>query len=464
MNGIMETLQGLAKALEGGGYNAAPGSLVQGSALQIEDLSPVMHNVTFGQEHLKLQKVLKVVPCKSTLAQFDRQLSYGIFGGSAQVEGAVGQEETSDFVRAVVPMCYYSHVRKVTIVANLVATVDGVKAEDRAAADAALKLAGDIEFDIFRGRADYSNAGAFDGNFLAIPTATPNMFGLDVQIRSSDNMTNTQDLMFAEYGSNLSVVINCGTVLTNDQVENAAVRSAMNMGNANRLLIDPLTLSAYNRTSIGSKERIVLAGSPQEAGGADLRRQWVSGGTVELEASRFLSGKTGPARARSSSPAAPTFTTAAASSSTTLNGTYTYIVTGVNELGESAPSASGSQALTSTQKCTLTITPGTGTNRYFNVYRSPAGGAASTCRFIGRVANSGGATTDFVDLGNKVQGFVTGFMLQTDTAEIKEMAPYSRLKLAVGDLGQPEAHFRFATLAVMQPRKNVLLDNVLGNL
>jgi len=35
-------LQGLVKALEAGGYNAAPGTLVQGSALQVEDLSPVM--------------------------------------------------------------------------------------------------------------------------------------------------------------------------------------------------------------------------------------------------------------------------------------------------------------------------------------------------------------------------------------------------------------------------------------
>jgi hypothetical protein len=65
-----------------------------------------------------------------------------------------------------------------------------------------------------------------------------------------------------------------------------------------------------------------------------------------------------------------------------------------------------------------------------------------------------------VDLGNKLPGFVTGFLVQGDTMAMKELAPYSRLKLAVTDLSVPEAHFRFCTLAVQQPRKNVLIDNL----
>lgn len=464
MNGILEQLQSLAKALEAGSYNAAPGSLVQGSALQIEDLSPVMHNVTFGEDALKLQKMVKVESCKSTLAQFDRQLSYGIFGGSAQLEGAVGQEETSDFVRATVSMCFYSHIRRVTIAANLVATVDGQKAEDRAAADAAKKLAGDIEFDLFRGKADFTNSGVFDGNLMAIPGQVPNMLGLDVQVRSSDMLSNTQDLMFAEYGSNLSVVIAGGGTLTQNMIEDASVRSAMNHGSADKLVVDPLVLSAYNKIAFG-KERIVLAGSPQDATAADLRRQWVSGGTVNIEASRFLSGKTGPNRARLSSPTVPVIAvlTDSNAASTALSGTYVYYYTNCNELGESSPSPSLSAVLAAGDRANLQLTATTGT-RYFNVYRSPAGGTTATARFIGRIANSGAATTQFLDLGNKLPGFVTGFLLQGDVMGVKELAPYSRLKLAVSDLSQPEAHFRFLTLAVYEPRKLVLVDNLVGSL
>jgi hypothetical protein len=241
----LANIQALVKALEAGNYNAQPSSLVQGAALQIEDLTPVMQNVTYDNSHIKLQKMLNVESCKSTLAQFDRQLSYGIFGGSAQLEGFVGQEETSDFVRIVVPMAYYSHTRRVTLVANLVATVDGKKAEERAAEDAAKKLAGDVEFDVFRGKADFSNAGLFDGNPNLIPNL-PNILGLEVQIRQSDAQRNAKDLMFGEFGSDDTVVIPGGGTLTQEMVEDASVRSAMNLGSADMLVVDPKVLSAYN--------------------------------------------------------------------------------------------------------------------------------------------------------------------------------------------------------------------------
>lgn len=464
----IDNIQALVKALEAGNYDAKPSGLVQGAALQIEDLSPVMTNVTFDDSHIKLQKMLKVESCKSTLAQFDRQLSYGIFGGSAQLEGHVGQEETSDFVRITVPMCFYSHTRRVTIVSTMVATVDGKKSDERAAADAAKKLSGDIEFDLFRGKADFSNAGVFDGNPLAQPVL-PNVLGLDAQIRQSDGQRQSRDLMFAEYGSDDSVVIAGGGTLTQDNVQDASVRSAMNFGTADRLVVDPLVLSNYNKIVFG-KERIILAGSAQDATGGDLRKQWVSGGTVNIEASRFLSGKTKPSAARSTGPAAPASLTGTASTvsgvtTAFVNGqVFKYYVTTGSEAGESPKSAVATVTFGNGddgKASVLTIThPASGVARFFNVYRSAAGGSAESAKFIGRVTIASGATTAFYDLGNKQPGFVTGFLLESDAAVVKELAPYSRLKLAVSELSMPEAHFRFLTLAVTEPRKNVLLDNL----
>lgn len=463
----MAQIESLIKALDAGSYNVAPGSLNQGAALQIEDLASVIENVTFGDEHLKLQAMLGVKGVKSTLAQFDRQLSYGNFGGSAQLEGNLGAEKTSDFVRVVVPMCYYSHARRVTVASTLVATVDGTASDERAASDAAKIIAADVEFDLFLGRAHFSNAGVFDGNPLAIPSVMANIIGVDVQVRQSDAARIATDIYFAEFGGDESVVVEGGGVLTQDLIEEATLRSVLHMGNADKLVTGPRALAMYNKIAFG-KERIILAGSPQAGTGADLRKQWTSSGTASLEASRFLEGKSKPAEVVSGGPAAPTLTSVTAG---TISGAvtpfengdvYTYFVTTGNERGESAASAAVSDTIGADgDGVTLVITPpGSGTPRWFNVYRTAAGGAASTAKFIGRVANSGNSTTSFVDLGNRQPAASDGYLIQGDTMEIKELAPYSRLKLAVADLSLPEAHFRFCSLACMQPRKNTIIANL----
>lgn len=462
---LEEIRDNLNKAMEAGNFNAKPSTLVQGSAMQVEDCSAVMVNVTYSDKTLKLQKMLSVKSAKGTYIQFLRRLSYGQFGGSAQAEGNVGVEQTGDYVRAGVPMAYYSEVRRVTAVASMVKTVTGEDPKELEAEAAALRLAGDIEFDLFRGKADFSNAGLFDGNPTVIPPLA-NMMGLDTQIRQSDFQSNTQDLMFEAYGSGLSVVINGGGVLTQNHVEDSMVRSAMNHGEADKLLVDPLVMSAYNKLAWGLA-RIQLAGSPQDATGANLKRQWTSNGDANIEASRFLSGKFKPHRAKLSGPGAPTFTAAAAGSTTAFEAgqVYTYYVTAENEIGEGpkSPAVTGTIGSDGDQ-INLTITPPASTVRFFNVYRSPAGGTEEQARFIGRVINSGASTTTFADLGNKIPGFVTGFLIQENTMEIAELHPYARMKLAITDLSEPEAHFRFLCLKVTEPRKNVLIDNLRGDL
>jgi hypothetical protein len=453
----------LIKAIEAGGYDAAPSTLVQGSALQLENMDAVIANVTFEEKHIVFSKMLSVKSCKSTLAQFDRQLSVGQFGGSAQYEGNVGQEETSDFVRAVVPMAFYSHLRRVTIASTLVDTVDGKDAGDRAAEDGAKKIAADIEFDAVRAYEGFSNAGVFDG--ANIP-ALPNMHGLDLQVRQSDSQFAAKDLMFSEYGSDESVVISAGGVaITQDKVEDVALRASLNFADSDATLcVDPVALAGYNRIGFGVN-RIVLAGQPQEALGSNLNKQWTAnGGTISLTSSNFLRGKYKPQRARANGPSAPSISTGVAGTTGVIpTGTYIYYATSVNETGESLASATASQAVTLGQVVTVTIThPGSGTFRYFNVYRTAAGGAAATAKFIGRVAAAVGASTAFTDLGNRLPGSTCGYLMQKGSAELKELAGFTRLKMAVSDLSTPEAFFRFTTLAVKEPRKFVILDNIRG--
>ena len=424
-----------------------------------------MNNVTYTDKHLKLQKSLNKEDCKATMAQFDRQLSYGIFGSSAQNEGGVGEESTSDYVRAIVPMAYYSETRRTFLTANMVNTVDGQKGESRQAKDAALKIAGDIEFDCFKGQADFSNAGVFDGNPLAT-ALLPNMVGLDQQVRQSDGQANTQDLMFSEFGSSQSVVIPANGPITQSLIEDVTVRSAMNLGSADKFFADPISLAVYNKIAF-AKERIVLSGSPQESSGANLRQQWTSNSLVSMEGSRFLSGKTNPARPRPNAPLAPAVPVLAdtgAAQSLLIAGNYVYYVTSANARGESQASASATVTVTADgDAVTVTIT-NVSLASFYNVYRSPLGGSASQAKYIGRVKASVGATTVFTDLGNKSPGFVTGYLVETDGFKMYELSSYSELKLGIDSLSIPSAFFQFTCLGAMQPRKSVILDNIDGQI
>lgn len=466
---VINKLEDLMKGLELGSYSGAPDTLTQGSALSIEDVSTVLKNVCFQDKQIFLQKELKSSKAKGQLYQFTRQFSYGNFDGIAQLEGAVGQEQTSDFARLTVPMAYYSQVRQVTIAADMAETLDGVKAEDREAESAAKVIAGKVEMDLFRGKADFSSAGVFDGATSAIPGDLAEMVGVDVQVRQADFQINSHDLMFEAYGGNLSNIIQAGGVLSQPVIEDVWIRGVLNHSDADEMYLAPLALSAYSKASYQNKERINLGGSAQEiTTGADIRKQAVSGGVVSLKPSRFLEAQTGPTRPQGQAPLAPTFTTAQTAGTTTFvaGQVYTYYVTAQNERSAGVPSASTAVTVaTNGNQVTLTITSGGGTVRWYNVFRGIAGAPASKAKLIGKVKlNRNGATTAFVDLNNRLPGATVGFLLKHDSMEIKELSPYSRLKLAVVTLAKPEAHFRFCCLAVEMPRANVLCDNMIGSL
>jgi len=457
-----EITQALLKSFEAGNPNGPQDSLVQGSAVQeIDDLSGLMVTTCAQDKAIKLSNMIPTESCKSTLVAFNREISYGNMSGHATFEGQPGQMDDGDLVKVVYPMCYYSQLRETTTVAQDVATSDGVKAESRVAEWAAKTIAFNIELHLSRGKADFSNAGVFDGNMAIIPYL-PDIMGMDPQIRMTDSERKTQDLMFNEYGSNESVVIPVGGVLTQDSLEDSHVRSAQNHGDAEKLLVDLKVLSAYNKISFG-KERIVLAGSAQDATGADLKRQWVSNGTVNIEASRFLAGKTAPARSSRATtllPGQPSISGAAGAGSTSLTaGDYIYFATAVNELGEGPVSASNTVTVTAGQQVTVTITPpGSGTVRYYNLYRTKANGLAATAKFIGKSAG-----VSFIDLGNRLGGAVTGFLVQNDSWAIKELHAYSSMDMAVTRLAKTKAFFRFCTLIGRTPRQNVILDNLIGS-
>lgn len=461
MSNVVNELQDLKKALEAGNYNAAPGTLTQGAALQKENLDNVMKTLCFDESHIHLQKKLQVQDCKSMMIQYVRQLGYGSFGSTAQYQGGIGRDQTLQANRGLAHMCFYSTVTRNSIAAQMVETFDGVKADERSAISAARLVAGDIEFDSFRGQDGFSNGGVFDGNPMAI-SDTPNMKGIFCQVRESDSLQSTRDLMFAEFGSDQSVVLPVNGALSQSIMEDASLRSALGQGTAEDFMSDPVSLSAYNKIAHG-KERIVLAGSPQAATGANLREQWTANGGVVLSSSHFLRGKFKPAVAGAGTPAAPAIALAHAGADGILApGAYIYYVTAVNENGEGAPCAPQSVSVAAGEHASVTITAVSGA-KYYNVYRSVVGGSVATAMFIGKIAQFVGNPV-FIDLGNKLPGSVTACLLQKNTMSFYQLAAFTRMKMPMSDLSEASVHYRFLTLSVFEPRKNVILDNIKGTI
>lgn len=458
----MNDIQQLVKTLEAGSYNAAPGSLTQGAALQEEDLSPIMYNLC-AEDMDMIQHQLSSKEARGTLVQFVRKLSAGTFGGSAQFEKGIGRMDTSKHARIGVPMCYYSVIREVSIAANKVAAFDGVSAEDREREDAEYKILADNEFDILRGQSDYSNNGVFDGNPMQVADV-PNMVGIDQQVRQADSLSNARDLMWSAYGSNQSVVVPANGAISQSLVSDISVRARMNHSRADVLLADPISMEEYNKIAF-AKERIQLSGSAQEATGASLRKQWTATGQVEFKISRFLSGKTAPNEAQAVSPAAPGALTPTPSGTNGVipAGDYWYYATAANVNGESSPSAAVQVTVAATNQVSIAI-PAVSAAAYFELFRSSVGATdASDAKFIGRVkATASGAT--FIDLGNFAPGSVTAMLLEKRTIGLAQLSPLTRLKLPQAALTIPEATYRFLTTSVFEPKKNVLLTNVNGQL
>lgn len=468
----MADMQPLFKALNAQGYNQAPSTLTQTGALQMEDLSQQLVNVTIRENMLNLQKMIGTPKkAKSLTYQFNRQLSIGQIGYSSVLEGQIGEETTSNYVRVVVPMAYYSHTRNITLQATLLATFDGTSLEEAQARDAARKMAIDCEMDLFRGRELFSNAGVFDGNAAAQPLKIANVVGLDTQIRQANSLdANAIDLGFVEWGQNESIVIPVNGSLTQDVIENATLALMLQFGDLAQAqgIVDPRALSAYNKLSFGVNRFVLSNAAAITKTGTQLNSQYTSAGEISFEVSQFLRGKTSVQASQERSqfaPNAPTISsvTRAAGSTTFVAGqVYRYFVSAANERGESAGSGSSSVTIVANgDVVTVNITvAGSGQpTRWFNVYRTNAGGAAATAKFIGRVA-SNGASVAFTDLNNRSPAASTGYILSKDTMEIRELLPYTRMKMAVVQAAQTEAHLRFLGLAVLKPKQSVILDNI----
>lgn len=170
------------------------------------------------------------------------------------------------------------------------------------------------------------------------------------------------------------------------------------------------------------------------------------------------------------SGAAPATVTAAATGAdgTIPAGTYSYRVeaAGPGYVSGTTIITGNTVAVSATNHVTLTIAQGVSTESYYNVFRSRKNGTtvSSDYRFIGRVARTG-ATTTFTDTNATIPGTSQALMLtsapQYGALRLVQMAPPSKIPLAMTSLQYRFAVLYIAALRLAMPKKHALITNIL---
>ncbi len=144
-------------------------------------------------------------------------------------------------------------------------------------------------------------------------------------------------------------------------------------------------------------------------------------------------------------------------------GTYIYKVVAVNRYGKSTPVELTGVAVSAGDVVKFTVQHGTGTTGY-EIFRTDADGAATTAKFIVRVAKGAAATLTYTDENNDLPGTGKGFLLQQNREALSFylLAPMMMYRLADIDLSRRWAQLLYGTLILNAVRKHRMFKN-LGN-
>ena len=450
----------LNKAIAAGYDIPATSGGISGSALRVESLESSLKVITFQMQHIKFWQKIPKLPAFSTVEEYNQLTTYGGEGGAFTPEGELGEYDDAMYARKVSLVKYLQTVRKVTHPMTLVRTAHGdvVGNEVR---NGIMWLLGKLEWYLY-----FGNRG-IKWNF---PTGEGYEF--DGIYRMIDPTM---------------VVDAKGDPLSEDIIESSSNMVIENYGIPTDILIGTKPLSDLAKVMF-PKERIIVPFREGQVG-TPLNTFASQGGNLAFNPDVFLRRKyvvPGTTVATSSkAPLTPVLTAATRAGAgggdwTKTNngwGTYAFALTAVNRYGESAPTAStpGTAAIqTDADIFTLTGTLNGGADPNgadaINVYRTVAGGGATSPHFlIGTFATGGqgagfnwGAATPFVDKNSIIAGGHTVFIgeMNPQIISYKQLAPMMKMDLAVIEPSIRWLQLLYGVPIIYAPKKWVIIKNI----
>lgn len=481
-----EQAEELLKTLQvGHGYLGSPTNLVGGGALGVESIDGTLKSMTYDATNLVMWPSIAQDRAYSLVEQYVRTNAYGDGGSPYIPESGSPVMNDAEYNRHAQKVVFFSTRRGVSLASTLVKQNFGGDIEGRETNAGTLWMLEKLERELYKGSADFSNAGKFDGAVGAIPVKVQNLnlMGCEQQIRAGDTDYTAQSRAFDGFGGSQTVIFDkAGEILNESDIESLANVLVENFGRPAEMHLAPKNLSDFIK-QFYPKERVNQLGIGDGKAGYIVREMVTTAGGIQLRPNVFLKPKDtkksfmdrvgvpgAPAGLENAATASVvtgsgnSIDQAAAGSKLKSGDVYIYEVTAVNEQGE------GNSSLVSVSVTILAdgnnvsffiVDPSSGNvPSHYAVYRTSNAGSGDK-KFIGYVARSG-SKTKFTDLGNKVQGAAVGYMvdMRPEIMCWKQLSPLLKINLAAISTAKEFLLWLAGTLIVFAPRKSGIFENI----
>lgn len=464
----------LQKAMQAGAITGrdTTGQILTQEPLKAESLEQSLKLLEFRTQDIKLWNALPKLTAYNTVEEFLQLSSYGVDRGGFYDEGELSDVEDSQYIRRAELVKYMQVTGEVTMQAQMVRSfVDAMKKEVENKMMWILRLA---------------NRNLTSADSEIIPQQFNGIYKQHASIGGGGEYLYSS---FESYYNNETVIIDLrGASMKQSHVQDGAVNVDLNYGSVDTLFAPSTVISAFSQDYF-EQQRIMMNGASGFKGGVGVVPKVVSTtmGDVALMSDKFM--KASPARTTADTstsnkaPAAPaTVTVSATAAVTTVKyagaelGDVFYAIAAVNRYGESALTAYATAVtLSAASRKDIAVVAGAGAYAAsgYIVYRTELTTAItpSGLKFYPLFSVSaaqlaagynGGDAGEVSDLGyylpNTEQAFLTE--MSEDVMSFKQLAPISKLDLAVLSMSRRFITFLFGTPQVYAPKKIYRYINV----
>lgn len=437
-----------AKSLTTGNDVVTPGT-TGGAALRPQDLAADIKNLTFGKNDFVMFNLVPRGRATSTAYEYNIKDGYGDTGSSRFVqEMEIADINDISYERKVVRMKIISDTRQMSILSAQVANV--VNPMDELLDASMTVVAKTIEYGIFYGDADMSQIGEGQGNeFDGLKKLIPDSNVIDLR----------------------------GTVLTELNLNSAAVRIAENYGHATSAFMPVGVQAAFVQNQL-NRQWVAQGSAENLASGFNVPKFYSAQGAINLYPSTIMDYEkrlNTNAVIKPTAPAAPNVTATVADAAGRFSDADIASPLKYAVVVESAGSAKSAPTLVTaalnkvTNAVTLDVDLGAqiiGTPRDIAVYRFDVNSGAYYR--IGRVPMykatnvSGEWHVTFVDENDEIAGTSDVFIGELDGGilQLVELNSMQRLPLATVKAALQFTILWQGALALYAPKKWALLKNV----